>query len=102
MQFFQPSLITPIADTLQRSAAQGEIVAATSPSFEQEVVALTGVRPQSKESKEEDTCKKGKMMEFKKIKIHTKLSTNFVLKYISLRSKPSLRLNCFFNHECNK
>ena len=53
------------ADTLPRSAAQGKIVTATSPSFEEEPVALTLVRPQSKESKGEDARKKGKMTDLK-------------------------------------
>ena len=54
---------TLLADTFPWSTAQGEIVMATSPSFYSEAVALSGVRLQFKESKGEDTCKKGKMME---------------------------------------
>ena len=57
------TLTTLIAETLPRFAAQVEIVVATSPSFEKVAVALTGVKPQSKESKGEETHKKGKMTE---------------------------------------
>ena len=57
------TLSTPIAETLPWSTAEGEIVVATSPSFKKEEVVLTRVRPQSKESKGEDTRKKGKMTE---------------------------------------
>ena len=51
--------LTLIADTLPRSAAEGQIFKATSPSFEWGILPQL-VRHPSKESKAEETHKNGK------------------------------------------
>ena len=56
---------TPIADTLPRSAAEGQMVMATSPTLERGSLPQS-VRHPSKESKVEETRNKGKMIKNKK------------------------------------
>ena len=56
---------TPIADTLAWSAAEGQMVQAASPSLERGNLHQL-VRHPSKESKAEETRKKGKMITIKK------------------------------------